>query len=125
MHFMRDCDYVKIAKDFRKNEEKHGRLVTIDEKIKANPNVKKLIGAPIIHWRIMENNVPESGIYKKTKIGEVMHNTFEETIEKFSRYKKLGLDRAYVHTDGWVKEVMIISIRIFSLRIPKQADMKE
>lgn len=103
MHFMNDCDYVKIAKDFRRNEEKHGRLVTIDEKIKANPNVKKLIGAPIIHWRIMENNVPESGIYKKTKIGEVMHNTFEETIEKFSRYKKLGLDRAYVHTDGWGK----------------------
>lgn len=101
--FSDECDYVKIAKDFRANEIRKGELVTIDEKISANPKVAKLAGAPIVHWRIMENNVPTSGIYKKTKIGETLHNTFGQTEEKFRRFKKLGLDGAYVHTDGWGK----------------------
>ena len=102
-HFMKDCDYVNIAKDFRANEIKKGVLKTIDEKIQANPNVAKLIGMPVIHWRILEHNVPESGIYKQTKILNVMHNTFAQTEVEFKRFKALGLDRAYIHTDGWGK----------------------
>ncbi len=100
-NFMDNCNYVKIAKDFRQNEIKKGEFVTIDDKIKANPNVAKLIGMPVIHWRIMENNVESSGIYKATHIGETLHNTFAQTEEKFKKYKALGLDKAYVHTDGW------------------------
>ena len=100
-HFMDDCDYVDIAKDFRANEQKKGVLTTIDEKIKSNPNVAKLIGTPVIHWRIMDNNVPESGLYKSTKIGKVLYNTFADTEAEFKRFKALGLERAYVHTDGW------------------------
>lgn len=102
-HFMQACDYVKIAKDFRKNEIKKGDFVTIDEKIRKNPDVAKLIGTPVIHWRIMENNVPSSGIYKHTKVGEVLHTTFYKTIDEFKRFKSLGLEKAYVHTDGWGK----------------------
>lgn len=100
-HFMDECDYVKIAKDFRENEIKKGKFISIDDKIKKNPNVAKLIGAPIIHWRIMEHNVESSGFYKKTGVGTVLHYTFDETAELFKKFKELGLDKAYVHTDGW------------------------
>lgn len=54
-----------------------------------------------------------------------MHNTFEETIEKFSRYKSWDLTEPMSIQMAGAKEVMTISIRIFSLRIPKQAAMKE
>ena len=46
MHFMRDCDYVKIAKDFQEKLKKnHGRLITIDEKIQSKPQCKKCLSA--------------------------------------------------------------------------------
>lgn len=99
--FYKDCSYVTIAKDFRKHEIERGEFVSIDEKIKKNPNVAKLIGTPVIHWNLLEHNVKTSDIYKQTKVGEVVHNTFDSTIEKFKRFKEHGLDKAYIHTDGW------------------------
>lgn len=102
-HFYDKCDYVTIAKEFRKQEIKKGNLVTIDEKIQKNPNVKNLIGTPVIHWRMVEHNVPESGVYKKTKDSGKMYNTFATTIEQFNLFRQAGLDKAYVHLDGWGK----------------------
>ena len=102
-HFYDKCDYVTIAKEFRAQEISQGNFITIDDKIKANSNVSSLIGAPIVHWRIMENNVTTSGIYKELKIGEIFHNTFGETADLFRKYQSLGLNKAYVHTDGWGK----------------------
>lgn len=100
-HFYDKCDYVTIAKEFRKLEKKKGNLITIDDKIQKNPNVKKLIGTPIIHWRMVEHYVPESGVYKETKETGKFYNTFDSTIEQFNMFKEAGLDRAYVHLDGW------------------------
>lgn len=100
-NFSENCSYVTIAKDYRKFIKENGEFVSIDEKIKKNPNVKKLIGTPVIHWNLMEHNEPISEIYKQTGILEKVHNTFDGTIEKFKTFKKLGLDKAYVHTDGW------------------------
>ena len=102
-HFYDKCDYVTIAKQFRKQEIEQGKFISIDEKIKSNPKVSSLIGAPVIHWRIMEHNVPSSSIYKQCGVAEVLHNNFADTAELFRKYKLLGLNNAYVHTDGWGK----------------------
>lgn len=100
-NFYDECDYVTIAKSYRNHLQASNDLITIDEKISRNPNVKNLIGVPIIHWRLLENNVPESKIYKKEKIGMTLRNTFADSIVAFNKLKALGLDKAYVHTDGW------------------------
>lgn len=99
--FYKGCSYVSIAKDFRKHEKKKGNLVTIDEKIRMNPNVKKLIGTPVIHWSLYEHNCPGTAVYKSSGVADKVHNTFYETCEKFKLFKECGLDKAYVHTDGW------------------------
>lgn len=101
MRFYKGCSYVTIAKDFKNHEKKKGNLLTIDDKINSNPNVAKLIGTPVIHWRLLTHNVPTSQIYKQTKVLDEVTNTFDTTIEKFKLYKENGLDKAYVHMDGW------------------------
>ncbi len=101
MRFYKNCNYVSIAKDFREFEKKNGNLITIDDKIKANPNVKKLIGTPVIHWSLYSHNCKGTKIYKQVGYEDRVHNTFDETCEKFKLFKKLGLEKAYVHTDGW------------------------
>lgn len=101
MRFYKHCSYVTIAKDFRKQEQEKGNFVTIDEKIKRNPNVKKLIGTPVIHWSLLEHNEKTSDIYKQRKIYERVHNTFADTEQKFRIFKECGLEKAYVHADGW------------------------
>lgn len=102
-HFMDDCDYVKIAKDFRANEIKKGEFKSIDEKIKENPNVKKLIGAPVIHWRVLLNTSPLSKYVKITGPGRELRHTFQQSLQEFKHFKELGLEKAYIHIDGWGK----------------------
>lgn len=99
--FYKGCNYVSMAKDFRKHEMKKGNLITLDDKIKSNPNVAKLIGTPVLHWNLYEHNEPGTVIYKETKILDKVHHTFDETCEDFKHLKECGLDKVYVHTDGW------------------------
>ena len=98
--FYDECDYNTIAKDFSALEEKKGNLIKIDEKIKSNPNVSYLIGAPVIHWRIYSHVSEKCKLYKNGD-RSVMNNTFYETIDKFKEFYDCGLKKAYVHTDGW------------------------
>lgn len=99
--FFDDCDYNDFAKEFRKQELEKGHLCTIDEKIGLNPNVAGLIGTPVYHTGIFSNTSPDSQFYKKGGENSVLHSTFENKGKTLERFKSLGLDRLYMHTDGW------------------------
>lgn len=98
--FYNECDYNTFAKEYRSFLIENGKLVTIDEKIKRNPNVEKLVGTPIIHTNIFTKIQPESSFYKKGK-DEILHATFEDRARQFKKFKQEGLEKAYVHLDGW------------------------
>ena len=100
-HFYDNCDYNDFAKQFRKQEIEKGHLCTIDEKIKKNPNVEKLIGTPVYHTAIFSNTSPDSKFYKSEKEHSVLHSTFENKVKQLERFHRLGLERLYMHTDGW------------------------
>lgn len=101
-HFYKSCDYNDFAKEYRKFLLASGNFKTIDEKIKSNGNVAKLIGTPVIHTNIYTKIQPESKMYKEGK-SEILHATFVKRAEQFIKFKQLGLERAYIHLDGWGK----------------------
>lgn len=100
-HFYDKADYNTFAKQFRQQEIEQGNLYTLSEKIKDNPNVAKLKGSCIIHTCIYTKIQPASKFYKKGGKNGALHATFEKRAEEFAHYKALGLDKAYVHLDGW------------------------
>lgn len=99
-HFYKECDYNTFAKEYRKFLQAKGKFVTIDDKIKSNPNVMELVGTPVIHTNIFSKIQPESSFYKEGQ-SETLHATFAERSEQFRKFKDLGLNKAYIHLDGW------------------------
>lgn len=59
------CDYNTLAKDYRAYVAEQGRLVTLQDKIAQNENVKNIIGAPVLHCRTFSNVHPKSGFIKR------------------------------------------------------------
>lgn len=99
-YFYDECDYNTFAKEYRKFLIDGKKLVTIDDKIKSNNNVAKLIGTPVIHTNIYSHIQPESSFYKEGQ-SEKLYATFDERAKAFAKFKELGLNRAYIHLDGW------------------------
>lgn len=100
MRFFENCDYNTFAKEYRHFLINNGKFITLEEKIKRNPNVARLIGTPVIHTNIFSKIQAESDAYIKGK-DEILHATFEERAEQFKKFKELGLEKAYIHLDGW------------------------
>ena len=103
MEFYENCDYNRICKGFRSYLKEKGQLVTIDEKAEKNPNVKKLIGTPVLHTGIYTAIHPKSKFYDKRhpEKNRILSATFGERGREYEKYRELGLDRLYIHTDGW------------------------
>ncbi|MEG2395424.1 MAG: DUF5696 domain-containing protein [Oscillospiraceae bacterium] len=99
--FHSDCDYNDIAKDYRNYLKEQGRLVTIGDKISSNPNIKNIVGAPVLHTRIFSNIHPKSGFYKKDGENQKLFASFEKRCEQYKKLKENGLENLYIHTDGW------------------------
>lgn len=95
------CDYNLIAKDYRNYLIKTKQFVSIEDKIRKNENIKKMIGTPVLHHRIFTNIQPESKFYKKNGENKKLTATFEKRAEQMKKIKSAGLERLYIHTDGW------------------------
>lgn len=102
--FHENGDYNTVAKDYREYLIEKNQLVTIDEKIAKNPNIKKIIGAPVLHHKIFSKINEKSQFYDKNGSNEILCATFRERAEQMKRLKALGLDKLYIHTDGWGKD---------------------
>ena len=95
------CDYNTIAKDFRNYLIEKGKLKTIDDKIKENENIKKLIGCPVLHHKIFSTIQPASKFYDKNSTNQKLYASFEKRAVQMQELKKAGLEKLYIHTDGW------------------------
>ncbi len=102
--FHENGDYNTVAKDYRNYLIENNQLVTIDEKIAENPNIKNIIGAPVLHHKIFSKINEKSQFYDKNGSNEILCATFCERTEQIKKLKSLGLEKLYIHTDGWGKD---------------------
>ncbi|MBQ7378705.1 MAG: hypothetical protein IJW70_03380 [Clostridia bacterium] len=100
--FFADGDFNTIAKIYRAYRKERGKLVTLKEKIAKNPNVEYLIGTPIVHT-IAAVHIKEGTHYYDPQ--DPAHNDwcipFAKTAEGLQRLKNMGVEKAYLHLDGW------------------------
>ncbi|MBQ2903781.1 MAG: hypothetical protein IJE48_05220 [Clostridia bacterium] len=102
--FHENGDYNTVAKDYRNYLIENNQLVTIDEKIAKNPNIKNIIGAPVLHHKIFSKINEKSQFYDKNGSNEILCATFSERAGQIKKLKSLGLEKLYIHTDGWGKD---------------------
>ncbi len=102
--FREPCDYNLIAKCYRSYVKERGKLVTLKEKIDRNPNVKNLLGCPIVHTTISKHVQPTADSYDKVHPeNNDSFVSFYQREKELIELKKKGLDKAYTHFDGWGK----------------------
>ena len=94
--------YVELCKLYRAIADEEGRSVTLRQKAAQNPNVSKLIGACVMHCPGKKHVTPDSAYYNKedpTQNDSV--TTFGHWEQRVRRLKALGVDKLYLHQDGW------------------------
>lgn len=100
--FFANGDFNTIAKVYRAYRRERGTLVTLKEKIAKNPRVEYLIGSPIVHT-IAAVHIKEGTHYYDPE--DPAHNDwcipFEQTAQGLRRLKSMGVDKVYLHLDGW------------------------
>lgn len=102
--FHENGDYNTVAKDYRKYLTETNQFVSVDDKIKRNKNIEKLIGCPVLHHKIYSKINEKSKFYDKNGTNEILYATFYERAEQMKKLKELGLEKLYIHTDGWGKD---------------------
>lgn len=102
--FYEECDYNLFCKQFREYLKETGELCTLREKIIKNPAVESLIGSAVFHDGIYSRIEPESFYYNKEhpKKNERLV-TFAEMEKRIEATKALGIEKAFVHIDGWAR----------------------
>ncbi|WP_273326824.1 DUF5696 domain-containing protein [Vallitalea guaymasensis] len=102
--FLDQCDYNTLCKIYREYIKQKGKFITLEEKNIRNANVAKLIGSPIIHTNIFTHIVEDSIYYDKENLdNNDQLTTFGTRTEQLKKLKEMGIDKAYVHLDGWGK----------------------
>lgn len=100
-----DADYNILAKKYRNFLIENGNFISLKEKIIKNKNLKKLIGSCLIHTNIYSKYSPESFDFIHKNITEKEKVVpFSKRAEQIQRLSKLGIEKAYLHLDGWTKE---------------------
>ena len=102
--FLENCDYNLIAKEYRKYVKLQGKLVTLKQKIEKNPNIAKLIGAPVVHTCIAIYIKPGTHYYDPDRPERNEYYTsFYERAKELRELKAKGAENVYLHLDGWGK----------------------
>ncbi|MCQ2430136.1 MAG: DUF5696 domain-containing protein [Clostridia bacterium] len=101
-HFDAACDFVTMAKLYRGYVKERGRFTTLREKFAKNPNAAYLVGTPIIHSDIAGHIVEGTHYYEPGNSAHNDWNTpFAVRAEQLKVLKENGLEKAYLHLDGW------------------------
>jgi len=98
--------YVEMCKTYRRYAQEHGTFVTLKQKMAANPNVEKLIGAANFEIHCIANH-PRDPRYQ-TLAGNIldgyhsMQTSFEQVQAIVRDLKdKLNVERASIRIAGW------------------------
>lgn len=95
-------DYVTLCKLYRAIADGEGRPRTLREKAAANPNVQKLIGCCVMHVPGKKHVSPDSYYYNKEDPAQNDSVVpFAHWEERVRRLKALGVEKLYLHQDGW------------------------
>ena len=103
--FFPEGDFNTIAKLYRAYISERGELITLKEKITRNPKVEYLIGCPVVHTGTAVHIHPASHFYDPDHPENNDYNCpFSETGRILAELKKKGVEKAYLHLDGWGKQ---------------------
>ena len=95
-------DFNTIAKIYRRYLSERGELISLKEKIARNPRVEYLLGCPIVHTCAAVHIHPASHFYDPENPENNDHYfPFAATAEQLRELKRNGVDKAYLHLDGW------------------------
>ena len=102
--YQKDYDFNRLAEDYREYLSEKGELITLKEKIVRNPRVAELIGTPIVHTTTAVHISPQSAYYTEGVPEKNDYvNTFAEREQQLRALRKKGVEKAYLHLDGWGK----------------------
>lgn len=99
-----ECNYVTMCKEYRSYIRERGSGRTLREKMERSPKIRDLFGASVIHTEIRFETKKEAACYdrehpeKNSRLA-----TFEERGRQLKALHERGLEKAYVHLDGWGK----------------------
>ena len=96
------ASYVGMAKRYRRFVQERGDFVSLKEKAVRTPALEQVIGRPVVHVGALYHFVQQASLFDKKHI-ENNHSlqTFDQIRESLTKLKDAGLDKAYVHLDGW------------------------
>jgi len=95
-------DYVGLCKTYRGYAKENGLLVSLEEKAARVPGVNRLIGSAVAHMGIKTNVSPDSRYYNKEEPEKNQSLvTFAERAEHMRQIAAMGINKAYLHLDGW------------------------
>lgn len=100
--FLERGGYVELAKRYRRHVVENGRFVSLKEKIARSPLVARLIGSPVLHTQTTWHCEPESIYFDKQDASKNdTCTTFDQTAERLRQLHSMGVERIYLHLDGW------------------------
>ncbi len=100
--FLSGCDYNDLCKVYRQYAKETGFLTTLAEKAARNPGVDKLIGAGFVHTGIKTHVARDSDFFDPADPEKNNRVTpFSARTELVRRYHAYGVDKLYLHLDGW------------------------
>lgn len=103
-HFREHCDYNDLCKIYRAYVMEHGLAATLKEKAARLPAVEKLVGTCFVHTGIKTHVDPDSSFFDPAQPEKNNHlTTFAARSAELSEYAALGVERMYVHLDGWAE----------------------
>lgn len=95
--------YLEIAKAYRSIARERGYLVTLAEKLKANPKIERMFGAADFKPFAYMPLAPDTPWNKTSEWKTVLNFTFEECADLAEHFHNdLGIDRAMLVLNGWI-----------------------
>ena len=102
--FLDSCDYNDICKLYRNFAIETGKLKTLEEKAVRTPSINNLIGCAFVHKGIKTCVQSDSDFFDAASPDKNNHLTsFKQRAEEMRELKSLGVDKLYLHLDGWAE----------------------
>ena len=100
--FHTQCDYNDLCKTYRSYSKMSGLFTSLDEKNTKNPLVDKLIGSVLVHVGARTHVCENTDFYdaEHPENNDCL-TTFEEIAGDIEDYHRLGVEKLYLHLDGW------------------------
>lgn len=102
--FIIDASITTVTKRYRKYAEEEQKFKTLAEKSTSFSKLNSLIGSMVVHTSIKTKIQPESRMYNhEAPEQNCFIRSFHQVNDYIKELKKLGLEKVYIHLDGWAE----------------------